>query len=54
MNTTDIVEKVKKEFETLTSGIPLSDYVDVCAELADEFSVRADAGQADLDRENED
>jgi len=49
MNSNEIVEQVKERFEELTRSIPLNDYVDVCSELADEFNVRAEAGQADLD-----
>lgn len=49
MNTNEIVEQVKSEVERLTRDIPLSDYVEVCSELADEFGARAEAGQSDLD-----
>lgn len=49
----DIVEKIKKEFDSLTADIPLSDYVDVCSELAGDFEVRAEAAQHDLDSQDE-
>lgn len=52
MNTTDAIERVKEVFDRETHGMSTSDYIDVCSELADEFQVRADAAQEDLDKED--
>lgn len=49
----DAIENIKKAFATETDGMSTSDYIDVCSELADEFQVRADAAQEDLDDEGE-
>ena len=49
MNNSEIIEAVKARFNELTNDIPLSDYAEVCSELADEFSVRSEAAEADLE-----
>jgi len=49
MSNSEIVEAVKAKFDELTRSIPLSDYAEVCAELSDDFSVRSEAAEADLE-----
>jgi hypothetical protein len=54
MNKVDTaIQETKQAFEMATKSMSTSDYIDVCSELADEFQVRADAAQADLDNESE-